>query len=73
MPVNPSANASAAPAAEDIAAMARAAGLPVAPEVAARIAASIGPAFTGFAAIAGTLPLDLEPATFAVVQSEAGR
>ncbi|MBR1218334.1 hypothetical protein JQ557_10065 [Bradyrhizobium sp. U87765 SZCCT0131] len=63
----------AAPSPEDIAVMAEVAGLPVAPEVAARIAASIGPAFNGFAAIAGTLPLDLEPASFTAVQTAAAR
>ncbi|KIZ35907.1 MULTISPECIES: hypothetical protein [Rhodopseudomonas] len=49
--------------------MAALAGLPVDDEVAARIANSIGPAFAGFAAVAGSLPFDLEPATFLVVQS----
>ena len=56
------------PTAKQIGAMADAAGVPVNAEVAARIAHSIGPAFDGFAAVAGTLPFDLEPATFAVVQ-----
>ncbi|MGO4711236.1 hypothetical protein [Bradyrhizobium sp. 2TAF24] len=65
--------AHAAPSAEEVAVLAKVAGLPVTPEVAARIASSIGPAFSGFSAIAGTLPLDLEPATFTVVQNEAGR
>ena len=37
-------------------------------EVSARIANSIGPAFDGFAPVAGTLPMDLEPASFLVVQ-----
>jgi hypothetical protein len=45
------------------------AGVPVSAEVATRIANSIGPAFEGFAAIAGTLPFDLEPASFVVVQA----
>ena len=40
------------------------AGVPVDNDVAARIANSIGPAFEGFAPVAGTLPFDLEPATF---------
>ena len=44
------------------------AGLPQDSEVSARIANSIGPAFDGFAAIAGTLPMDLEPASFLLVQ-----
>jgi hypothetical protein len=49
--------------------MADVAGVPVDAEVAPRIANSIGPAFEGFAAIAGTLPFDLEPASFLVVQT----
>ncbi|MBR0691964.1 hypothetical protein [Bradyrhizobium lablabi] len=44
------------------------AGLPVDDEVANRIANSIGPAFDGFAPIAGTLPFDLEPASFLLAQ-----
>ena len=55
--------------AKEIKAIADAAGVPVSIEVATRIANSIGPAFEGFAAIAGTLPFDLEPATFVVVQA----
>jgi hypothetical protein len=57
------------PTAKDVKAMADVAGVPVSAEVAARIAGSIGPAFEGFAPIAGTLPFDLEPATFVVVQA----
>ena len=38
-------------------------------EVAERIANSIGPAFEGFAPVAGTLPFDLEPASFLLVQN----
>ncbi|MGO8910870.1 MAG: hypothetical protein ACLQDM_16345 [Bradyrhizobium sp.] len=57
------------PTAKQIEAMAGAAGVPVDADVAARIANSIGPAFDGFAAVAGTLPFDLEPSTFAVVQT----
>ena len=57
------------PTAKEIKAMADVAGVPVEAEVAARIANSIGPAFDGFAAIAGTLPFDLEPSTFVVVQT----
>ena len=50
------------------------AGLPVEMEVAERIANSIGPAFEGFAAISGTLPFDLEPASFLLAQAlEAGK
>ena len=45
------------------------AGVPVDSDVAARIANSIGPAFEGFAPVAGTLPFDLEPASFLLVQN----
>jgi hypothetical protein len=58
------------PTDKQIAAIAVAAGLPVEADVATRIVNSIGPAFDGFAAIAGTLPFDLEPSTFVVVQTE---
>ena len=57
------------PTAKEIKAMADVAGVPVSAEVATRIAGSIGPAFEGFAAIAGTLPFDLEPASFVVVRA----
>lgn len=63
----------AAPTAEQVMITAKVAGLPVSPEVAARIATSIGPGFRGFGAIAGTLPFDLEPATFITVQNGAGK
>ena len=66
------------PTPREIKAMAQVAGVPVSAEVAARIADSLGPAFEAFAAVAGTLPFDLEPATFTVVQggdrsNEAGK
>jgi hypothetical protein len=57
------------PSSKEIKAMADVAGLPVSAEVAERIANSIGPAFEGFATVAGTLPFDLEPASFVLVQS----
>jgi hypothetical protein len=57
------------PSPKEIKAMANVAGLPVDDEVATRIANSIGPAFDGFAHVAGTLPFDLEPATFNRVQT----
>jgi hypothetical protein len=57
------------PTPKQVSAMASVAGLPVADDVATRIANSIGPAFDGFATIAGTLPFDLEPATYVVVQT----
>ena len=59
------------PTAKEIKASADIAGVPVSSEVAERIANSIGPAFEGFAAVAGTLPFDLEPATFILVQQAA--
>ena len=49
--------------------MADVAGVPADAEVANRVANSIGPAFDGFAPIAGTLPFDLEPASFLLVQT----
>jgi hypothetical protein len=58
------------PTPKEIGAVAAVAGVPVSAEVAARIANSIGPAFEGFAAVAGTLPFDLEPAAFMVVQAK---
>ena len=57
------------PTPKEIKAMADVAGVPVTSEVAARIANSVGPAFEGFAAVAGTLPFDLEPASFLLVQT----
>jgi hypothetical protein len=57
------------PTAKEIKAIADVAGVPVESEIAARIANSIGPAFDGFAPVAGTLPFDLEPATFLLVQT----
>ena len=57
------------PDAKQIKAMADVAGVPVSAEVAERIVNSIGPAFEGFAPVAGTLPFDLEPATFLAVQA----
>ena len=57
------------PTAKEIAAIANVGGVAVDAEVAARIANSIGPAFDNFAPIAGTLPFDLEPASFVVVQT----
>jgi hypothetical protein len=57
------------PSPKEIKAIADVAGIPVSADVATRIANSIGPAFEGFAAVAGTLPFDLEPATFLVAQA----
>ena len=57
------------PTPQAVSAIAEVAGLPVDKDVATRIANSIGPAFEGFAPIAGTLPMDLEPESFVVAQS----
>lgn len=57
------------PTARQIKAITAIGGLAIADDVADRIAHAIGPAYEGFAAIAGTLPMDLEPATFLVVQN----
>ena len=57
-----------APSPKEAAAMAGTAGVPVDAEIAQRISNSIGPAFEGFAAVAGTTPFDLEPASFLLVQ-----
>jgi hypothetical protein len=56
------------PSPKEIKAMADVADVPINAATAERVANSIGPAFEGFAAISGTLPFDLEPATFLVVQ-----
>jgi len=53
---------------KQVKAMTEIAGVPQDSEVSARISNSIGPAFDGFAPVAGTLPMDLEPASFLVVQ-----
>ena len=58
------------PTGEQIAALAAVAGVPVTADVAARIAYSIGPGFENFAPVAGTLPFDLEPATFQLVSEK---
>jgi hypothetical protein len=56
------------PSPKEIKAMADVAGVPVDAATAERVANSIGPAFEGFAPIAGTLPFDIEPASFLLVQ-----
>ena len=57
------------PSAKEIKVIADVAGLPVTAETAELIGNSIGPAFDGFAAISGTLPFDLEPASFVLAQT----
>ena len=57
------------PSPKEVKAMTDVAGVPQTAEVAERIANSIGPAFDGFAPVAGTLPFDLEPAGFLLVQT----
>ena len=59
-----------APSPKEIKAIADVAGVPVDNDVATRIATSIGPAFEGFASVAGTVPFDLEPASFLLVQGK---
>ena len=58
------------PSAKEVKAISDTAGVVIEAEVASRIANSIGPAFDGFAPVAGTLPFDLEPASFLLVQGE---
>ena len=57
------------PSPKEIKATAQVAGIAVDDETATRISNSIGPAFEGFAAIAGTLPFDLEPALYVIAQT----
>lgn len=57
------------PGPKEIKVMTEIAGVPADADVAARIATSIGPAFDGFAPVAGTLPFDLEPASYLLVQT----
>ena len=57
------------PTTKEIRATAQIAGIPVDDEIATRISNSIGPAFEGFAAIAGTLPFELEPASYVLAQT----
>ena len=54
---------------KQVKAMTEIAGVPQDAEVSARIANSIGPAFDGFAPVAGTLPMDLEPALYPLAQA----
>ena len=57
------------PGPKEVMAITATAGVPVDAEAASRIANSIGPAFDGFAPVAGTLPFDLEPASYLLVQT----
>jgi hypothetical protein len=61
------------PTSKAIKAIADTAGIAVSDDDAARIATSMAPAFESFAPVAGTLPFDLEPATFLVVQTQTGK
>jgi hypothetical protein len=56
------------PSPKEIKAIADVAGVPVDAATAERVSNSIGPAFEGFAPISGTLPFDLEPASFLLMQ-----
>ncbi|MET4171594.1 hypothetical protein [Bradyrhizobium barranii] len=58
------------PTPKEIKPIAQVAGVPVDDEIATRISNSIGPAFEGFAVIAGTLPFDLEPALYPIAQTQ---
>lgn len=58
------------PTPKEIKPIAQIAGVPVDDETATSISNSIGPAFEGFAAIAGTLPFDLEPSLYPIVQTQ---
>ncbi|AMA60627.1 hypothetical protein [Bradyrhizobium sp. CCGE-LA001] len=58
------------PTPKEIKPIAHIAGVPVDDEIATRISNSIGPAFEGFATIAGTLPFDLEPAGYVIAQTQ---
>ena len=60
------------PSAKEIKAVTEVTGIAVEANVAERITNSIGPAFDGFAAISGTLPFDLEPASFLLAQTLEG-
>ena len=57
------------PTPKEIKPIAQISGIPVDDEIATRISNSIGPAFEGFEAIAGTLPFDLEPASYVLAQA----
>ena len=57
------------PSPKEVKAITDVAGVPTTSEVAERIANAIGTAFEGFAPVAGTLPFDLEPASFLLVQT----
>jgi len=61
------------PSAKEIKAIADVGGVPIEAAVAERVANSIGPAFENFAPIAGTLPFDLEPASFRGGECAEGR
>ena len=58
------------PTPKEIKPIAQVAGVPVDDEIATRISNSIGPAFEGFEAIAGTLPFDLEPSSYVLAQNQ---
>jgi hypothetical protein len=57
------------PSAKELKVVTDVAGVPMEQAVAERISSSMGPAFEGFAVLAGTLPFDLEPASFLLAQT----
>jgi len=58
------------PTPKEIKPIAQIAGVPVDDEIATRISNAIGPAFEGFAAIAGTLPFVHEAAGYVLAQTQ---
>ncbi|MBJ7403751.1 MAG: hypothetical protein JHD07_10815 [Bradyrhizobium sp.] len=58
------------PTPKEIRPIAQIAGVAVDDEIAERISNAIGPSCEGFAAIAGTLPFDLEPAGYVLAQTQ---
>ena len=59
------------PGPKEVTAITNTAGVPVDAEAAARIANSLGPAFDGFAAVAGPSPFDPAPPSSLLVQDAA--
>ena len=57
------------PMPRDIKVSADAGGVPVDAEAASRVANAMAPIFEGFEPVSGTLPLDLEPASFLLIQN----
>lgn len=56
------------PTSDAVIATARTAGLELPPKTGARIVSATTPVFAAFSAVSGTLPLDVEPASFQIIQ-----